>query len=235
MGAHLTLAIGNKTYSSWSLRPWLALRHFGIPFEEVLVPLRQADTRERTLAYSPTGLVPALRVGAVQVWESIAILEMLAEVHPEMAFWPKDIVARAAARSMAAEMHAGFSDLRSACPMNLGKRFAARDRGAAVQANVDRITAMWRDARARFGKEGPFLCGAFGAVDAMYAPVVTRFQTYSIPVDPVSKAYMEAVLALPAYKEWLAGALGEPWTLEASEVKEPAVEDHRRAVQQRAA
>jgi len=218
-----TLAIGNKLYSSWSMRPWLVLRHFGIPFKEEFVRLRLPDTRAHALRFSPTGLVPAYVQGELRAWESLAIIQTAAEANPTLPIWPKDPVARAHARSIAAEMHAGFSDLRSACPMNLGKRFATRDRGQKVQADVDRIVAMWTECRRRFGQGGPFLFGAFTAADAMYAPVVSRFQTYGIPVPPVVRAYMDAVQALPAYQEWTAAALEEPWVIPQSEVEESPV------------
>jgi glutathione S-transferase len=228
MAQEATLVVGNKLYSSWSMRPWILMRHFGIPFTEVFIRLRQPDTREKALKYSPTGLVPAFVQGPIHAWESIAIMETVADLHPELAIWPKDPVARSHARSMAAEMHAGFSDLRANCSMNLGKRFAAKDRGAKVQADVDRIVAMWTDARARFGKGGPFLFGQFTAVDAMYAPVVSRLETYSFPVPQVVRAYMDAVLATPAYQEWTRAALEEPWVLAASEVDEKPIAVLRR-------
>jgi glutathione S-transferase len=223
MAPPAVLAIGNKLYSSWSMRPWLVLRHFSIPFQEEPVRLRLPDSRERALRHGPTGLVPVLRAGDLLAWDSLAIIETVADLHPEAPIWPKDPVARAAARSMAAEMHSGFSDLRAACPMNLGKRFAPRNRGEKVQKDVERICAMWADARARFGAGGPFLFGPFTAADAMYAPVVSRFETYAIPVPPVERAYMDAVQALPAYQEWLHAALEEPWVVEQSEVAEPPV------------
>jgi glutathione S-transferase len=223
-----TLAIGNKLYSSWSMRPWLVLRHFGVPFKEELVPQRRPDTKEKALRYSPTALVPAFAHGDLRAWESLAIIQTIAELHPELPIWPKDPVARAHARSISAEMHAGFQDLRNACPMNLGKRFASRDRGENVQANVDRLVALWTECRRRFGQGGPFLFGAFTAVDAMYAPVVSRFETYAIQVPAAVRAYMDAVQALPAFREWVAAALEEPWVLEASEVQETPVAVLRR-------
>ncbi len=225
-----TLVIANKLYSSWSLRPWLLMRQLGIPFDEVLIPLDQPDTRARILAHSPAGKVPILvEDDGLAVWETIAILERVAEVRPDLAVWPWDGAARAHARSIAAEMHAGFSALRSACPMNLGKRYAARDRGEAVARDVARVTAIWRDARERFGAGGSFLFGAFGAADAMYAPVVTRLDTYAIPVDPVSRAYMDAILGLPAYRDWLEAALDEPWIVPYDEVDEEPVAVLRRS------
>ena len=222
-----TLVIANKLYSSWSLRPWLLLKQAGIAFDEVLVALRQPDTRERILSHSPGGRVPVLIDGDITVWESLAIVEYAAERWPQADIWPHDRPARALARSISAEMHAGFSALRNACPMNLGKTFAAKDRGATVAADVGRIEAMWRDARARFGQTGPFLFGAFSGADAMYAPVVTRLDTYSIPVSLDTRAYMDTILGLPAYKAWLEAALRESWAFKEDEHDERALADHR--------
>ncbi|KAA2242212.1 glutathione S-transferase family protein [Salinarimonas soli] len=223
-----TLVIANKLYSSWSLRPWLLLRQLGIPFEEVLIPLDRPDTRERILAHSPGGKVPVLVEDGFSVWESVAIMEHVADTRPDLGVWPSDPAARAMARSVSAEMHAGFSALRSACPMNLGKRYATRDRGEAVARDVARVTAIWREARERFGAGGPFLFGAFSAADAMYAPVVTRLDTYAIPVDPVSRAYMDTILGLPAFREWLEAALDEEWVVAHDEVDEEPTATLRR-------
>jgi glutathione S-transferase len=156
-------------------------------------------------------------------------MEYLADKHPEHAIWPKDRAARAMARSIAAEMHAGFSALRGACPMNLGKKYAYKDRGAAVAKDVARVAELWRTARERFGEGGPFLFGAFSAADAMYAPVVTRFDTYSLPADPVVRAYMEAVMATPAFQEWRKAALAESWIVPEDEVDEVPIENYRKA------
>lgn len=220
-----TLVIANKLYSSWSLRPWLLMRQLGIAFDEVLIPLDRPDTRARILEHSPAGKVPVLVEGTTRVWESVAILEHLAESHP---VWPRDPAARALARSVSAEMHAGFSALRSACPMNLGKRYAHRDRGEAVARDVARVVAIWREARERFGSGGPFLFGAFSGADAMYAPVVTRLDTYSIPVDADTRAYMDAILGLRAFQEWREAALDEPWVVDHDEVAEAPIETYRR-------
>ena len=218
------LIIGNKLYSSWSLRPWLLMKALGLAFEETLVQLRQPDTKSRLLQYSPAGKAPILIDGDTTVWESIAIIEYLAEKHPEAGVWPRDARARAHARAICAEMHAGFSGLRQACPMNLGKRFAARDRGEAVAQDIARVTEIFRGTRSQFGTHGPFLFGDFSGADAMYAPVVTRFETYSIPVDDVTRAYMDAVLQHPAFRAWREAALAEPWVLAAVERDEPVVE-----------
>ncbi|MSP83264.1 MAG: glutathione S-transferase family protein [Alphaproteobacteria bacterium] len=213
------LVIGNKLYSSWSLRPWLLMKILGIPFGETVIPLYEPGSKAAILALSPSGKVPTLIDGDVVVWESLAIMEYLADRHGELGVWPKGRAARAHARSVATEMHAGFMALRQACSMNLGKRYAATDRGEAVANDVARITAIFREARSRFGAGGPFLYGPFTAADAMYAPVVTRFETYGIVVDPVSRAYMNAVLGLPAYQEWHRGALAETWTIPHTEVR----------------
>lgn len=228
----MKLLIGNKCYSSWSLRPWLLLKAKGIAFEEQLVLLDEPGFKETVFAAAPCsgGTLPLLIDGDVAVWETLAIAEYLHDRFPEAGIWPADPAMRAQARAVSSEMHAGFQGLRSACPMNLGKRYAARDRGKRVARNVARITAIWRQARERFGAQagGPFLYGEFSAADAMFAPVVTRLDTYAIAVDAVSQAYMEAVLALPVYREWLDGALAEPWIVAQDEVDEPAVTDLRK-------
>ncbi len=222
-----TLVIANKCYSSWSLRPWLLLKQLGIAFDEVLVPLGQPDTPARIREHSPAGRVPVLKDGAVTVWDSLAIIEYAAERWPQAEAWPEERGARALARSISAEMHSGFQALRNGCPMNLGKRFAPKDRGEAVSRDVARIDALWQDARERYGQGGPFLFGAFSAADAMYAPVVTRFETYSVKVSPVSHAYMDAILALPAFQEWRTAALAEPWFYKEDEVEEEPIANFR--------
>ena len=221
----MKLLIGNKCYSSWSLRAWLLMRATGIAFTEQLVLLDEPGFKEAIFAVAPDsgGTVPTLVDGEIAVWETLAICEYLHDTQPEAGIWPRDKAARAHARAISSEMHAGFTALRGACPMNLGKRFAARDRGPGVARDVERLTGLWRRARERFGAGGPFLYGAFSAADAMYAPVVTRLDTYGIVVDPVSRDYMQAVLALPAYREWLAAALVEPWIVAQDEVDEPVL------------
>ncbi|MCG6121090.1 MAG: glutathione S-transferase family protein [Microvirga sp.] len=226
----IKLVIANKCYSSWSLRPWLLMRHHGIAFDEIVIPLGLPDTRERILRHSPSGKVPAIVDGDVSVWESLAIMETLAERRPDLSIWPRDPAARALARAISCEMHAGFGALRKALPMNLGKRYAHRDRGESVAADVARVVAIWTDARARFGAGGPFLFGAdFTAADAMYAPVVTRLDTYGWPVDGAARAYMDAILSLPAYREWLADALRETWIVAHDEIDEEAIANLRDA------
>ena len=214
----LHLVIGNKNYSSWSMRPWIAMAATGLPFTETLLPLYEPGSREKALAFSPTGKVPVLIDGDVAVWESLAILDHLAERFPETRLWPDDIAARALARSIAAEMHAGFVPLRSHYPMNMRRAPRARAPTPEAEANIRRIDAMWSGARERFGRGGPFLFGRFGAADAMYAPVVSRFKSYAVPVSKLSQAYMDAVTALPAWKAWEAAALVEPWVMPNNEV-----------------
>ncbi len=216
----LKLVIGNKRYSSWSLRPWLVMTHFGIPFEEIPVLLDTPEFKPTVSRYSPSGKVPCLVDGDVSVHETLAIIEYVAELFPEKAIWPRDRAARALARALSNEMHAGFTGLRSACPMNLRRRFAYKDRGPAATLDVARIVAAWRDARARYGAGGPFLFGEFSAADAMFAPVVTRLDTYSWPVAPDTRAYMDAVLTLPAFLAWKAGADAETEIVAADEVED---------------
>ena len=219
MALHLT--IGNKNYSSWSFRPWIALKVLGIPFEETVIPIYYPGSREKFLALSPGGKVPILQDGTVTVWESLAILEYVAETHP--ALWPRDPAARAHARAISNEMHAGFQPLRRQCPMNMWRPVKKLALSPETAANVARIDAMWSDCRARFGAGGPFLFGAFTAADAMYAPVVSRFHTYAVEVGAPSAAYMQAMMALPAWQEWYAAALKEEWLLEEDEVDWPQV------------
>jgi glutathione S-transferase len=227
----MKLVIANKNHSSWSLRPWLLLTEFGIPFEEVLIPFGQSfddpEWKRAISAFTPAGKVPALIDGEIKVWESLAIIDHVADTHPQLAIWPRDLAAKAMARSIAAEMHAGFQALRGACPMNLAWLHPARDRGAKVAADVARIGTIWREARARFGAGRPFLFGAFSAADAMFAPVTARFTGYSIPLDPVCAAYVEAVQGTRGYQSWRLGALAEPWIIAEDEAKEPVITDFR--------
>jgi glutathione S-transferase len=209
----LHLVIGNKNYSSWSLRPWIAMKAAGIGFDETVIPLEAPDFKQRITALSPAAKVPVLLDGDLRVWESLAILEYLAEKFPKAGLWPSDPAARAHARTLAAEMHGGFVSLRRHCPMNMRRPVKPRELTPEVLQDVARIDEMWTDSRARFGKGGPFLCGAFGAVDAMYAPVVSRFHTYDIAVSDPARAYMKAVMALPALAEWDAAARAEPWVM----------------------
>lgn len=209
----LKLVVANKLYSSWSLRPWAVLKAFDIPFEEIVIPLRQADSRERLLEYSPSGKIPVLIDDDVVVWESMAIIEYLAEAFPDRTIWPREVKARAHARAIANEMHSGFQPLRQACPMHLGARFATPPLIDPLKANIDRIEDIWSGARNRFGAGGPYLFGGFTAADAMYLPIVTRFETYGVPVREATRAYMDTMLAHPAFIEWRTGAYKESWRI----------------------
>jgi glutathione S-transferase len=214
MTTSYTLVIGDKNISSWSLRPWLALKQCGIPFAEECIRLRQPDSKAEILRHSPSGKVPALKARTGVVWDSLAILDYLAERHPEHKLWPSNEEARAAARSISAEMHSGFATLRNDMPMDLLAKLPAPPLSAALEADIGRIAAIWKDTRARFGQGGPFLFGAFCNADAMYAPVATRFRTYGVDLgrfgdDGTAAAYAEAILALPAMAEWTEGARDE--------------------------
>jgi glutathione S-transferase len=203
--AEPVLVVGNKNYSSWSLRAWLAMKVLGLPFREVRIPLYGPESKRALLEYSPAGKVPCLVDGEVRVWDSLAILEYLAERHP--ALWPADAALRARARSISAEMHSGFPNLRQHMSMNIRKRHPGKGRTPEVLAEIARIVALWSEAR------GPFLFGAFGAADAMYAPVVLRFRTYAVELPPVCRAYADAVLALPALQQWMRDAERETESL----------------------
>ncbi len=211
--ADMTLVIGNKTYSSWSLRPWLALCQTGYAFDEVTIPLRQPGTKEAILAHSGAGRVPVLRHGDLTVWESLAICEYLAERFPEAGLWPSSLEARALGRAAATEMHGGFADLRRALPMDLKRVPEPRTLSPEATADVARITSLWNELRARFAGDGPFLLGRFSIADAMYAPICTRFATYRVPLDRVCQDYVDTLLAWPAMVEWRTAALAEPWTI----------------------
>ena len=210
----LKLILANKAYSSWSLRPWILLTHFKIPFEEVVIPMDEPETRANMLKYAPSGKCPSLHDGKTAVWESLAIIEYVAETHPEKAIWPRAKAARAHARSLASEMHAGFGALRQACPTNFRRPVRAVALSEEVRADVARIEEAWAHARETFGTAGPYLFGRFSAADAMFAPVVNRFHVYDIQVSKPSHAYMEAIMALPAWKAWIAAAEAEPWRVE---------------------
>jgi len=221
MGLHLV--IGNKNYSSWSFRPWLALKVAGIAFEETLISLDAPDFKARLTALSGAGKVPVLIDGDTHVWESLAILEYLAEKFPAAALWPQHPAARAHARAVAAEMHAGFLPLRRQLPMNVRRPVMPCKFEADAAGDVARIDAIWSECRARFAAAGPFLYGAFGAADAMYAPVVWRFHTYAVEVSAAAGAYMRALMALPAWSEWREAARREPWVLPHDEIDWPDV------------
>lgn len=208
------LVIGNKNTSSWSMRPWLAMRHAGLPFSEVNINLREPDAKAQILARSPAGKVPALLVGDRVIWDSLAIMEFLAEAHPEAGLWPRASDARAQARCVAAEMHSGFQPLRQQCPMNFLARTPMPELTAEVAGDVRRIVALWQDCRRNYGLSGPFLFGAFSAADAMYAPVASRFRTYVSDLgrygdDGTGQAYVEALFAMPQMGAWEQGARSE--------------------------
>jgi glutathione S-transferase len=217
----LHLIIGNKNYSSWSFRPWLAMKVGGLSFDETVISLEAKDFKARVTAVSGAGRVPVLIDGDVRVWESLAILEYLAEKFPDVGLWPAEANARALARAIASEMHAGFQPLRRQLPVNFARPVKRRvlDDGAA--ADVRRIDAIWSECREKFG--GPFLFGRFGAADAMYAPVVSRFHTYAVEIGAAARSYMAAVMALPAWSEWRDAARRELWVLPHDEVDWPDV------------
>lgn len=211
----LTLVIGNKNYSSWSMRPWIALRAAGIAFDELVIPLYAGDdSKRRILEFTPSGKVPALIDDDITVWDSLAIIEYAAERFPEAHFWPKDRAARAMARSVSAEMHSGFVTVRNECGMNLHRPVRAKALSEDALANVARIQDIWSECRNRFGQGGPYLFGAFSAADAMYAPVVTRFRTYAIEMNAVAQAYMAAMEAHPAFRAWTEAGLAETWMID---------------------
>jgi glutathione S-transferase len=212
--SNYTLVIGDKNLSSWSLRPWLGVKYFGIPFVEERIRLRQPESKAAILRHSPSGKVPALKADGLVVYDSLAILEFLADRHPELGLWPGDADARAVARSVSAEMHAGFATLRNEMPMDLLGRLPQPPIGDELKGDITRIVAIWREARARFGAGGPFLFGAFSNADAIFAPVATRFRTYGVDLhrfgdDGSAAAYGRTLLSLPALGEWTAGAKAE--------------------------
>ena len=212
--AHYRLVIGNKAWSSWSLRPWLAMQRAKLPFEEINIGLRRPDSKAAILNHSPSGLVPVLLNGDLAIWDSLSILEYLAEQHPEAHLWPADRITRATARSASAEMHSSFTALRQHCAMDLFARSPLANLSAEVEGDVRRIVAVWRDCRDRFGSEGPFLFSHFSAADAMYAPVASRFRTYVPDLAPygddgTAQAYVEAVFAMPEMDLWAEGARAE--------------------------
>lgn len=205
----LTLVIGNKNYSSWSLRPWLAMKHNGLQFNEIRIPLYTPESKPKIHQYSPSRRVPVLLHGSQKVWESLAILEYLAEEFPDLHWYPEDKTAKTIARSISAEMHGGFEKLRNNMPMNCRARYPGKGMALGVQKDIDRITEIWQECRQKFGAGGDMLFGKFTIADAMYAPVVMRFVTYGVELNKVCGDYMEAVLALPAMQEWVKAGEGE--------------------------
>ena len=211
----LTLVIGNKNYSSWSMRPWLALKANGIAFEEVLIPLYTGDAdKRRILGFSQSGKVPALIDDDITIWDSLAIIEYAAERFPQKHLWPHDRASRAHARSISAEMHSGFAALRNECGMNLHRPVGVKSLSENARADVARVQQIWSECRERYGRTGPYLFGAFSGADAMYAPVVHRFRTYAIEVTPSARDYMDAMISLPAFQEWTSAGLAETLVIE---------------------
>ena len=207
--ADLTLVIGNKNYSSWSMRPWVLLRQLGIPFAEVKLRFHSDEWDANIGRWSPSGLVPVLWRDKIAVWDSLAILETVHDWFPDRGVWPADPAARAFARSAAAEMHAGFRDLRTQMPMNIRASHPGKGMTPEVRANIDRIEQLWSTARSRFGSAGDFLFGPFCAADAMFAPVVMRFATYGVNCGAVAQRYCAAMQAAPGIRAWIEGALAE--------------------------
>ncbi len=214
----LTLVIGNKNYSSWSLRPWLAMKQLSLDFDEVSIALYTPESPAKIRSYSPSGKVPVLIHAPLTVWDSQAICEYLAEQFPLLHWWPEDKTARAIARSVSAEMHSGFQNLRQSMPMNCRARLPGKGMTSGVQKDIDRITAIWRDCRRNFGTGGNMLFGEFTIADAMFAPVVLRFITYNVNLDPAAREYAEAILALAAMQEWLKATETETETIPNFEV-----------------
>jgi glutathione S-transferase len=204
-----TLVIANKNYSSWSMRPWVLLRALGIDFEEVQLKFDSDEWKQGIARWSPSGLVPVLWLDGEPIWDSLAIVETVAERWPDKHVWPRDLRARMVARSICAEMHSGFRALRNAMPMNIRGEHPGKGMSVEVERDIDRIVANWTIARERFGRGGEMLFGAFTAADAFYAPVVTRLATYAVKLPPVARRYADAVLALPAVREWSASARAE--------------------------
>jgi glutathione S-transferase len=211
--AAFTLVIANKNYSSWSLRGWLMAKHVGVPFEEVVVPLRTPETRATIMRYSPSGKAPCLIHGDITVWESLAIGEYLSERFPEAGLWPEDTRARAVARAIANEMHGGFVPLRRAMPMNVRASLPGYGMAEGVQDEINRIESIWRETRDRFGSGGDMLFGRFTIADAMFAPVAFRFRTYGVTLSETAQAYAQALLTLPDMREWATAAEAEPWMI----------------------
>ena len=216
--SELTLVIGNKNYSSWSLRPWILMKRLGVEFREVLIRLSEPQTRDEIEKYGPSGKVPVLRRGDLRVWDSLAICEYISELTGGRG-WPQDPEARAVARSVSAEMHSGFVNLRSEWPMNARARNRRTPMTPGLEADVDRVEEIWGECRSRYGKSGgPWLFGEYSIADAMYAPVVLRFNTYGAQLSETARWYMAAAIEDPALQAWLRAAKEEPWTIESSEV-----------------
>jgi glutathione S-transferase len=202
----LSLVIGNKNYSSWSLRPWLAMKQFGLEFNEICIPLYTPESVSKISQYSPSGKVPVLLHGSLTIWDSLAICEYLAEEYSHLNWWPKDKSARAIARSISAEMHSGFQTLRQNMPMNCRANLPGKGMAIGVQKDINRITTIWQECRQKFGAGGDMLFGKFTIADAMFAPVVLRFVIYDVQLDAIARNYVETILKLPALQEWIKAA-----------------------------
>lgn len=216
--SQLTLVIGNKNYSSWSLRPWVAMKQFDLQFNEIRIALYTPESSAKIRQYSNSGKVPVLLHGTQTVWDSLAICEYLADEFPTLQWWSQDKTERAVARSISAEMHSGFQNLRQDMPMNCRARLSGKRITPEVQKDIERITAIWHECRQNFGTSGSMLFGEFTIADAMFAPVVLRFVTYGVQLDSIAQAYTQAVLTLPAMQEWLKAAATEPETLSVFEL-----------------
>ena len=216
--SQFTLVIGNKNYSSWSLRPWLVMKQFGIEFNEICIPLYQPETQSQLNQYSPSGKVPVLIHDKQTIWDSLAICEYLVETFPTLNLYPQDKNARAVARSSSAEMHSGFQHLRQNMPMNCCAVLPGKGMTPDVQKDIERITNIWRQLREQFSKQGNMLFGKFTIADAMYAPVILRFKTYGVQLNSICQDYSKAVLELPAMQQWLEAAKNEQETIPAFEL-----------------
>ena len=214
--ADLHLIIANKNYSSWSFRPWLAMKAAGIAFRETVAPFDEPNHNRHFLEFSPSKKVPVLQHGDLTLWESLAIMEYVADLHPGSKLWPADVVERGKARAVSHEMHGGFAALRAECPMNMRRKIAAIPVSEAVRADVERIETIWAECLEASG--GPFLFGSFSNADAMYAPVVNRFEVYELSSAAHVIAYSETMKSLPAWKDWAAASEAEPWTVVEEEV-----------------
>lgn len=223
------LVIGNKTYSSWSLRVWFLMKALNIHFEEKVIPLDQPETEVETKKFSPMGLVPILIDGDFKVWDSLAIVEYLAEKHSEKSIWPGDVNARALARSISASIHSGLGTVGNLYPMNLGKQFAPRALESSVRRELDKVTSVICETRATFADDRPFLFGEFSAVDSFFAPLMARINTYSIEVDAVLQRYLDNILGHTAYLEWRDAAFKEKWVMDDCEIDAPVIKNFRQS------
>jgi len=214
MSQKLEIVIGNRNYSSWSLRGWLAIKHSGLPFTEIFIPLNQPETKAQIAANSKSGLVPVLKVDGHEVWDSLAIIETLNDLAPDAGLWPDDFKVRARARSVSAEMHSGFYPLRRDMPMDLRSTHAGAGHTEGALKNAARISALWTDCREAYSVNGDYLFGAWSAADMMYAPVVGRLRTFGVPVDAKVQKYLDAVWAHPDMAEWVQAAIDEPYTID---------------------